>query len=463
MNHYDRQIFQLALPAIVSNVTVPLLGLVDVAIVGHIGNAVYISAIAIGSMIFNVIYWVFGFLRMGTSGLTAQARGRRDLREAVGVLCRSLSVGLLVALLILLLQHPLRLLAYFLIQPPAEALPLVDTYYRIAVWGAPAMLSLYGLSGWYIGMQNTRIPMFVSVAQNVVNIIASLSFVFGLGMKMDGVALGTLVAQWAGAVIAFTFWLRHYTRLNHYDWRRGLFAHGSMARFFNVNRDIFLRTLFLVAVNFFFTAAGARQGNLILSVNTLLLTIYTVSSYVMDGFAFAGEALSGRYYGAGNGAAFHAVVRRLFFWGFIVSVAIMLLFAGGGKRFQPGFVKGSPNPGFFYFLLQLLEAAGYLSVGHERSVGKPEQVIRTLTRVGDRFRPFGDVHLLQPFDQAVDAFDFPGDSHSYFVHGLFAPRNIYQTDLLKLLQEGGLFSIQQNEGIAGHFIDHSSSSSSSAA
>ncbi len=137
--------------------------------------------------------------------------------------------------------------------------------------------------------------------------------------------------------------------------------------------------------------------------------------------------------------------------------------AGGGKRFQPGFVKGSPNPGFFYFLLQLLEAAGYLSVGHERSVGKPEQVIRTLTRVGDRFRPFGDVHLLQPFDQAVDAFDFPGDSHSYFVHGLFAPRNIYQTDLLKLLQEGGLFSIQQNEGIAGHFIDHSSSSSSSAA
>lgn len=333
MNFRDREILHLAIPSIISNVTVPLLGLIDLAIVGHVGDATYIGAISVGTMIFNVIYWVFGFLRMGTSGLTSQALGRRDLTEVMRLLVRSVAVGLLIASCFLVFQVPLRWLAIRLIHPAADVVPLVTTYYNICIWGAPAMLCLYGFSGWFIGMQNTRIPMFVSVAQNVVNIIASLSFVFGLGMKMDGVALGTLVAQWAGAVIAFTFWLRHYTRLNHYDWRRGLFAHGSMARFFNVNRDIFLRTLFLVAVNFFFTAAGARQGNLILSVNTLLLTIYTVSSYVMDGFAFAGEALSGRYYGAGNGAAFHAVVRRLFFWGFIVSVAIMLLFAGGGKRF----------------------------------------------------------------------------------------------------------------------------------
>lgn len=333
MNHYDRQIFQLALPAIVSNVTVPLLGLVDVAIVGHIGNAVYISAIAIGSMIFNVIYWVFGFLRMGTSGLTAQARGRRDLREAVGVLCRSLSVGLLIALLILLLQHPLRLLAYFLIQPPAEALPLVDTYYRIAVWGAPAMLSLYGLSGWYIGMQNTRIPMFVSIFQNVVNIVASLLLVFGAGMDVAGVALGTVIAQYVGLAVGLLLLSVHYGKLRKHLAVRGQLRGRSMWEFFRVNRDIFVRTLCLVAVNLFFLSAGASQGALVLAVNTLLMQLFMLFSYVMDGFGFAGEALAGKYWGAGDAQAYRTTVARLFRWGAVVMLLFTLCYALGGTSF----------------------------------------------------------------------------------------------------------------------------------
>ena len=184
------------------NITVPLLGLVDTAIVGHMGNAAYIGAIAVGSMIFNLVYWVFGFLRMGTSGMTAQAYGRGDFVEARRLLKRSGTVALGVASLLLLLQWPLCELMLALIGPTADVRPLAATYFYIVIWGAPASLGLFALMGWFVGMQNTRIPMLVSILQNVINILASLTLVYGLGMKVEGVALGTVVAQYAGLVIA---------------------------------------------------------------------------------------------------------------------------------------------------------------------------------------------------------------------------------------------------------------------
>ena len=202
MRKRDRQILHIALPSIVSNITVPLLGLIDVAIVGHIGNAVYIGAIAVGSMIFNLIYWIFGFLRMGTSGMTSQALGRRDMPEVTRLLIRSLAVAGTVALCILTLQEPLLRLMMRLMRPTPDVAPLAAEYFRICVWGAPAMLALYGLSGWYIGMQNTRIPMLISIMQNVVNIAASLTLVYATGMGLAGVATGTLIAQYAGLAAA---------------------------------------------------------------------------------------------------------------------------------------------------------------------------------------------------------------------------------------------------------------------
>ncbi|MBF1555242.1 MAG: MATE family efflux transporter, partial [Prevotella pleuritidis] len=210
-------------------------------------------------------------------------------------------------------------------------------YFDICNWGAPAMLCLYGLTGWFIGMQNTRIPMLVSIIQNVVNIAASLVLVYGAGMQIEGVALGTLIAQWSGWLFALMLWAKHYARLSAYIKRLSLYKilweQGVMWHFFTVNRDIFLRTLFLVAVNLFFTAAGARQGNLVLSVNTLLLTMFTLFSYVMDGFAFAGEALSGRYYGAHNWAAFTDVCRRLMRWGIAMTAIFTVVYAIGGNAF----------------------------------------------------------------------------------------------------------------------------------
>ena len=298
MNPRDRQILQLAVPSIVSNITVPLLGMIDVAIVGHMGSPVYIGAVAVGSMIFNLVYWLFGFLRMGTSGMTAQALGRRDLLEVTRTLVRSALVALGIALLLTVFQVPLRWLMFWLIGPTADVMPFATTYYYMVIWGAPAMMGLYGLLGWFIGMQNTRIPMFISIMQNVVNILASLSLVYGLGMKVEGVALGTVIAQYAGLFAAIGLWWRYYRRLSH--WQGSLMNENFVdwLAFFRVNRDIFLRTLFLVAVNLYFTSAGARQGAVILAVNTLLMQLYLFFSYFMDGFAYAGEALGGRYWGA---------------------------------------------------------------------------------------------------------------------------------------------------------------------
>ncbi len=333
MNTCDRQILRLAVPSIVSNITVPLLGMVDVAIVGHLGDATYIGAIAVGAMIFNVIYWIFGFLRMGTSGMSAQALGARRLADVVQLLVRSLSVGLLVALLLLIFQLPVKQLAFAIVAPEAQVRSLASMYFNICVWGAPAMLAMYGVTGWYIGMQNTRFPMIISILQNVVNIVASLVLVFVFKMGVRGVAWGTLVAQYFALAISIILLMAYYRRLWRYMRWNGLYKKHEMLEFFKVNSDIFIRTLFLVAVNFYFLAAGSRQGALILAVNTLIMQLFILFSYVMDGFAFAGEALCGKYYGAGNMEAFHTILRRLFLLGIFVVVGFTLLYLIGGQEF----------------------------------------------------------------------------------------------------------------------------------
>lgn len=328
-----KQVFKLALPSIISNITVPLLGIIDLTIVGHMGDVIYIGAIAIGTMIFNVLYWLFGFLRMGTSGMTSQALGRRDLTEAMRLLVRSLTISTAIAVIFIVFQLPIRWMALSIMQPTEQIAEQAAIYFSICIWGAPAMLGLYGLTGWFIGMQNTRTPMLVSIFQNIVNIVASVTFVFGFGMKIQGVALGTLTAQWTGFLLALYCWKRYYGRLAEYNWKDDLFKRSTMVRFFAVNRDIFIRTLFLVAVNFFFISAGSRQGAIILSVNTLLMTLFTLFSYVMDGFAYAGEALSGKYYSAANKLAFDRVYNSLFAWGAIMAVVFTLVYAVGGNGF----------------------------------------------------------------------------------------------------------------------------------
>lgn len=357
MSPTSQRILHIAIPSIISNITVPLLGLIDVTIVGHLGSASYIGAIAVGSMLFNMIYWIFGFLRMGTSGLTAQSYGAHDLKEVTRILLRSTGISLMLTLALLILQYPIRLIAFELIDTSAEVQQLATLYFHICIWGAPATLGLYSFSGWFIGMQNSRFPMFIAITQNIVNIVASLLFVFVFGMKVEGVALGTLIAQYAGLFMAYLLWLRYYRPLRKYISRKQLFTHDAMKRLFQVNRDIFLRTLCLVAVTVFFTSTGAAFGDVVLAVNTLLMQLFTLFSYIMDGFAYAGEALTGKYIGAGNRQELQRTIRHLFGWGIALSLAFTLLYGIGGKEFlglltnEQSVISASGD--YFYWVLAI--------------------------------------------------------------------------------------------------------------
>ena len=329
----NRRILHLAIPSIVSNITVPLLGLVDVTIVGHLGATAYIGAIAVGGLLFNILYWNFGFLRMGTSGLTSQAYGRKDKEAEIRVLVQAVSVGLFSALAMLILQYPIERLAFRLLDTSAEVEQYAVTYFRICIWGAPAVLAQYSFTGWFIGMQNSRYPMYIAIVMNVINIVCSSCFVFLFKMKVEGVALGTVVAQYSGVMMALGFWSYNYKELRGRITFKGSLQLIAMRRFFAVNRDIFLRTLCLIGVTTFFTSTGARQGDVILAVNTLLMQLFTLFSYIMDGFAYAGEALSGRYVGACNLVQLKRAVKALFCWGVVLSLVFTLLYGIGGENF----------------------------------------------------------------------------------------------------------------------------------
>jgi MATE family multidrug resistance protein len=332
-----RKIINLALPSIVSNITVPLLGLVDTAITGHMGEARYIGAIAVGSMLFNIMYWLFAFLRMGTGGMTAQAYGRKDFDEADLTGLRAICISSLIGLAIIVLQYPLLHLAMWFIAPDENITQLVYSYCYICIWGAPASLGLFALNGWFVGMQNTKIPMIISITQNVVNILTSLLLVYWLGMKIDGVASGTLIAQWAGFFMGSFFFLKKRREIpsdgNSRVSLSCIFEPSAMKSFFTVNRDIFLRTLFLVSVNLYFVVAGAKGGEIILAVNTLLMQLFILYSYIMDGFAYAAEALCGRFYGAGDNASLKETIRKVFYWSIGLTAIYSIVYGFGGLDF----------------------------------------------------------------------------------------------------------------------------------
>lgn len=321
----NKQILHIALPSIISNITVPLLALVDTTIVGHLGSASYIAAIALGGMIFNMIYWLFNFLRMGTGGLTAQAYGASQHQATSYILLRSLTIAGGIALTLLLLQRPIFQVTFHFVTATAEVRSLASIYFNILIWGAPAMLALYSFTGWFLGMQNARIPMCIAITQNVVNIAVSTLLVFGCHLKIEGVALGTLISQYTALLLAVIFCLTKFDVKQHFE-LKAILDINTLKRFFQVNRDIFLRTLCLIAVTTYFTSAGSTQGELTLAANTLLMQFFIIFSYFMDGFAYAGEALGGRYFGAHDRLNFQRMTRCLFAWGGALSVLFFFIY-----------------------------------------------------------------------------------------------------------------------------------------
>lgn len=325
----NRRILGLALPNIITNITVPLLGMVDMAIVGHLSQ-MHIGAITIGTSIFNLIYWNFGFLRMGTSGFTAQAYGAADMQEALRTLVRAALIAVGIALLLLLLQWPISRLIPIIFEGSDEVMRLAISYFFVRIWAAPATLGLYAIKGWFIGMQDSKTPMWIAIALNCVNIVASLLFVLVLQWDIVGVALGTVLAQYSGLVLGLIF-LRRKLRvlgltITKQTVRQAIDAQ-AMRRFFAVNTDIFLRTVCLSAVFTFITAASGRISDQVLAIDALLLQFFTLFSYIMDGFAFAGESLVGRYIGAHDDGNLRSAVRKLMLWGLALTVLFSVLYA----------------------------------------------------------------------------------------------------------------------------------------
>lgn len=326
----NRRILALALPSIAANITTPLLGLVDTAVTGHMGSARYLAAISVGGVMFNMLYWLFGFLRSGTSGLTAQALGADDRRGCSLALARSLTVAVSTGLLMILLRVPIAELLTSFLDPDSDTAPLARRYFSILIWGAPAMLASYAFTGWYLGMQNSKVNLVVSLVVNIVNIAASITLVYGFGMKIEGVAYGTLTAQWCSMIPCMIF-LRKY-RLGMFS-PRDIVNLAELKRFFGVNTYIMLRTVFMILVTLWFTREGARQGAVILAVNTMLMQFFMLFSYFMDGFAFAGEALVGLYAGARDLSSERRCVSALFRWGMAMSGVFTVAYFVGGDSF----------------------------------------------------------------------------------------------------------------------------------
>lgn len=329
-------ILRLTVPNIVTNLTVPLLGMVDLAIVGHLGGAKYIGAVAIGAAIFNFIYWNFGFLRMGTSGFTAQAYGGRNFGECANILIRGLCVAWFISLVILVFNSSVGTYALLLLNGSGEIAELALIYFKIRVWAAPATLSLYVFKGWFIGMQNSRTPMYISIISNIINIIGSYYLAIVCRMGISGVAIGTLIAQYISLGLSVAIWAIYYRRFwAHIAWLQ-ILRWSLMWRFFKVNGNIFLRTVCLVAVSTYFVSASALGGEMVLAVNTLLMQLFTLFSYFMDGFAYSAEALVGRFIGSGSRVMLVKSIRYIMAWG----VGVALLFAalyGIGLEFVLGF------------------------------------------------------------------------------------------------------------------------------
>ena len=322
----NREILRIALPNIISNITVPIMGIAGTMIAGHLGDSVAtIGALAIGVSIFNFIYWNCSFIRMGTSGITAQAFGAGDNRTTTLMLVRAIVVSLAVGLLAIILQRPLGLGALAIM----NGNELVSEYFFARIWAVPAGVLLFGLNGWLTGMQNAIIPMIVAIMVNTIHVACSIWFAFPLGMGIVGIAYASVVAQWTGVIItaAITWW--HFRKsFVAIKWRE-VVDMAAMKEFFLINRDIIVRTLCIVATYTFFTAASARMGDdNILAVNTILLQLFTLFSYMNDGFAYAAEALTGRFIGAKDEPSLRDAVKKCVIWCLIVAVIYIGVYIG---------------------------------------------------------------------------------------------------------------------------------------
>ena len=338
MKSLNSQILRLAIPSILANITIPLVGIVDTAIVGHIANATYIGGIAIGTMLFDLLYWNFGFLRVGTSGMTAQAYGRGDGVECARLLTQSVSIALIGAVVLWLIQWLFVTAVLAIVPCSTEVAAFAREYFFIRIWAAPATLSLMAFKGWFIGMQDTVSPMITDIVVNVVNMTVSYVLAVYTPLGALGVAYGTLVAQFTGLLLARVICMFKYKTVVREVVRQlcdkaiKLLGDKEMKRFMSLNANLFVRSLCFMVVYVGFTSLASQYGDVELAVSTIMMKLFMLFSYFVDGFAYAGEALVGKEWGASRSLASSPhrlvrIVRLLFAWSLGVGLLFTLLFA----------------------------------------------------------------------------------------------------------------------------------------
>lgn len=323
--------WRIAAPMILSNISVPLLGMVDTGVTGHLDSSVYLGAVAIGAMIFSFLYTGVNFLRMGTTGITAQSFGADDndgLRVALG---QALIVALLVAIGLIAFQRPLGQLAMHLLGPDAETQIHALEYFSIRIWSAPGTLANYTLIGWFIGLQNARVPLLIFLTINITNIVLDLLFVVVLGMKVDGVALASVFAEYSGLLVGAAFTIATLRRrAGHWPMQK-LISLSAYKAFFSVNANLFVRTMALIFTIGFVTAQGARLGGLILAANAVLMNFQNLTSFGLDGIAHAAEALVGKAIGQKRRDALQESVRLTLKWSLIFALGFTAVFLMAGQ------------------------------------------------------------------------------------------------------------------------------------
>ena len=328
---HHRAVWRLTVPIFLSNISVPLLGAVDTAVVGHLPEPHHLGAVALGAMVFNFIYWGFGFLRMGTAGLTAQAHGARNPDEVRASLARGLAIAGAIALLTVAAQGPVVFVVFELVEASADVEASARVYVLTRIWGAPAALSIYVILGWFLGLQNTRATLYVQLWMNGLNIVLDVAFVVGLGWGVFGVALATVIAEFAGLGLAL--WLMRGALRDiagRLDWDR-VFSRRRMRMTLGLNVDIFIRTVCLVFAFAYFTAQGARLGDVLLAANAVLMNFQIFMAHGLDGFANAAQAMVGRAVGAADRAELRAAIRVSSFWAAVTAAGLVLVYAVAGE------------------------------------------------------------------------------------------------------------------------------------
>lgn len=328
MDILNREIIRLSIPTILSNITIPLLGICDTAISGHLGSDLFLSAIAVGSVMLNVVFWIFGFLRGGTTGITANALGAGSDSEISKVFYRSLFIAFGAGIILIICQVPIFRGLWLISGADDEIKTLVEDYYTIRIWGCPALLGIFAISGWFVGMQNTFYPMVIAIGTNLINIAASFLLSFKLGYGFNGVAIGTLISNWLGLVVSFACILL-FLKGKMLKFTFSNFISGEWLRYFTVNGNLFLRSFFIICVTMGVTAAGGRISTLTLAVNVIVMQFFQFFSFFMDGFAYSGEAMVGLRAGEKNFMMLQKCVARLLQWTLATGIIFSLIYFFG--------------------------------------------------------------------------------------------------------------------------------------